>query len=257
MIKPGLCSVSFRSKTPAEIISLASQAGLTSIEWASDSHVREGDVTTAKEVRKMTEDAGLEVSSYGSYFRIGLGTDIVPYLESAKALGAKEIRIWGGPHPSKYMFFYQRQSLVREAREISDIAADYGITLSTECHSATITDTPESLLFFMFEVNKENFRTYWQPLLHIPEEEQMNALKAVYASGKLTNLHTYQIKLNCNTSSSHLISEGYDEWLERFSIFKDDKTVRHALIEFVKNSSDESFFSDAKTLIELCNKVNN
>lgn len=256
MIKAGLCSVTFKNKTPQEIISLASEAGLQSIEWASNAHVHEGDVNTAKEVRKMTEDAGLEVSSYGSYYRLGLKQEIEPYLESAKALGTNQIRVWGGFKPSAYLLPDARRALVREAKEISRKAADYGITISTECHADTVTDTPESLLLYMFEVNEPNFRTYWQALLHIPEDEQLRSLKAVYASGKLTNLHVYHFDLFENERDQRLLSEAHDKWLERFSVFKGDNTVRHAMLEFVRGGEDASLIADAKTLVELVNKVN-
>jgi len=256
MIKAGLCSVTFRTKTPREIIDLAAKAGLHSIEWASDAHVQEGNISLAKEVKKMTEDAGIEVSSYGSYYSLGMKKDIVPYLESAKALGAPEIRVWAGFNPSSYHLFDARQALVREAKEISRKAAEYGITISTECHANTITDTPESLLMYMFEVNEPNFRTYWQALLQVPENEQLRSLKAIYASGKLTNLHVYHFNHFETSRDQRLLSEAYDKWLERFMIFKDDKTVRHAMLEFVREGSDESLLADSKTLLELVNKVN-
>lgn len=256
MIKSALCSVSFRSKTPDEIISLAAKAGLSAIEWASDAHVQQGDIALAKEVAKKTRDAGLEVSSYGSYFRLGSNTDIVPFLESATALGTNEIRIWAGFNPSSYHNFTQRVALIREAKEISRKASEYGITISTECHANTLTDTPQSLLYFMHEVNEPNFRTYWQALLQVPEDEQLHSLSTIYASGKLTNLHVYYFKQFENSREQTLLEDAYDIWKERFAIFKNDDTVRYAMLEFVRNGADESLLSDAKTLNALLNEAN-
>ncbi|MBQ9985545.1 MAG: sugar phosphate isomerase/epimerase [Oscillospiraceae bacterium] len=256
MIKSGLCSVTFRSKTPQEIIDLAAKGGLQSIEWASDAHVNAGDIATAKEVKAMTEAAGLEVSSYGSYYRLGTNDDIVPYLESATALGAKEIRIWGGGNPSAYFLPSARRYIVNEAKEISRKAAEYGIRISTECHAHTITDTPESLLMFMCEVNEPNFSTYWQALLHIPEEQQLRSLKAVYGSGKLTNLHVYHFDVFDTGRDQRLLSEAYDKWLERFSIFSGDNTTRYAMLEFVRGGTDESLLADAETLSKLIAEAN-
>ena len=242
MIKPGVCSVTFRNKSPKEIIELTARAGLCAIEWGSDVHVREGDVENAKEIRKMTEAAGLLVSSYGSYFRLGSKRDFTPFLESAAALGTDEIRIWAGAYPSAYYRFDARCAIVQEAKEISRKAAEYGITVSTECHANTLTDTPESLLLFMHEVNESNFRTYWQELFHIPQNEQMRFLHAAYASGKLTNIHVQHLN--------------YNIWLERLSLFKNDISPRFALLEFVKNGSVESFLEDAHLLTELLKQVN-
>ena len=65
MFKTGITSITFRKKTPEEIISVTKAAGLQAIEWASSAHVHEGDLKLAELVRKMTLNAGLEVSSYG------------------------------------------------------------------------------------------------------------------------------------------------------------------------------------------------
>lgn len=256
MIKSGLCSVTFRQKTPQEIIALAAKAGIQSIEWASDAHVHEGDVATAKEVLAMTKDAGLEVSSYGSYYRLGMKHDIIPYLESARALGTNEIRIWAGFNPSAYTTLDARRALIAEAKEISRKAADFGITLSTECHANTITDTPESLLFFMYEVNEPNFRTYWQPLTHYNNEEHLRSLSTIYNSGKLTNLHVYHFTFSGTSRDQRLLEEASDLWLERFNFFKGDDTLRYAMLEFVRGGSDESLIADGKTLNEILAKAN-
>lgn len=256
MIKPGVCSVTFRNKSPQEIIELTARAGLCAIEWGSDVHVREGDVENAKEIRKMTEAAGLLVSSYGSYFRLGSNRDFTPFLESAAALGTDEIRIWAGGSPSAYYLFDARCAIVQEAKEISRRAAEYGITVSTECHANTLTDTPESLLLFMHEVNESNFSTYWQELLHIPQNEQMRFLRAAYASGKLTNIHIQHFNNEGTKYDQRPLSEAYDIWLERLLLFKNDISARYALLEFVRNGSVESFLEDAHQLTELLKQVN-
>ena len=57
--------MTFRNKTPGEIIDLTARAGLCAIEWGSDVHVREGDIKAAEEIRIMTEEKGLEIPAYG------------------------------------------------------------------------------------------------------------------------------------------------------------------------------------------------
>ena len=257
MIKSGVCSVTFRNKSPQEIIELTARAGLCAIEWGSDVHVPEGDIEKAKEIRKMTEAAGLEVSSYGSYFRLGNNQDFTPILESAIALGTNEIRIWAGTSPSAYYLYDARCTIVREAKEISRKAAEYGITVSTECHANTLTDTPESLLLFMNEVNESNFRTYWQELLHVPENEQLRFLYAVYASGKLTNIHIQHVRVFETKREQRPLSEALNAWNERLSILKNDTKTRYALLEFVQSGSEESFFKDAHDLTQLLNSLEN
>ena len=59
MLKTGLVSVTFRDKTPEEIISAVKQCGLDGIEWGGDVHVLPGDVSRAREIRHLTDKPGL------------------------------------------------------------------------------------------------------------------------------------------------------------------------------------------------------
>jgi len=248
MLKAGLASVTFRTKTPEEVIRLVADSGLTAIEWASHVHAHEGDTQLCKRIGEMTRDAGLEVSSYGSYFRLGTGKDIIPYLESASALETNQIRIWGGSQGSADLSPEQRKALVEESVAISEQAAKYGITLSLECHPDTVTDTLESQLQFLQEVNKPNFCTYWQAETSAPMEQRTHSLQAVYASGKLTNLHLYWYN---SAHERSLLQEGKEQLAQWLSLFKDDPIPRYALIEFVKGNTEESFLLDAKTLTSI------
>jgi len=71
MIHPGLVSVTFRHLSAKNVVDLAVQAGLTGIEWGGDKHVPHGDLKIAKQVREYSIKAGLEVTAYGSYYRVG------------------------------------------------------------------------------------------------------------------------------------------------------------------------------------------
>lgn len=97
MITPGLVSVTFRKLDVASVVSLAAEAGLTSIEWGADVHVPVGDSGAAAVARKLCAEAGLEISSYGSYYRAD--TDVGEFesvVTTAVALGAPSIRVWAG-----------------------------------------------------------------------------------------------------------------------------------------------------------------
>ena len=63
-------SVTFRKKSPREIIELARKAGLDGIEWGGDVHATSPEA--AKEIRRMMEE--LSVFSLGSYYNAGSGT---------------------------------------------------------------------------------------------------------------------------------------------------------------------------------------
>ncbi|HNC24059.1 MAG TPA: sugar phosphate isomerase/epimerase, partial [Opitutaceae bacterium] len=100
MIHPGLVSVTFRALTPTQIVALVRQAGLRGIEWGGDIHVPHGNLARAREVREMTQEAGLSVAAYGSYYRAaqseadGLAFEHVR--ATAVELGAPTIRVWAG-----------------------------------------------------------------------------------------------------------------------------------------------------------------
>ena len=97
MLKPGLCSISFRKHSVDEVIEFARAAGIEGIEWGGDVHLPPGDLALAHSVREKTEAAGLVVSSYGSYYRAD--REEGPFsavLETAAALDAPVIRVWAG-----------------------------------------------------------------------------------------------------------------------------------------------------------------
>ena len=159
----GLVSITFRQLTPAQIIPLVKEAGLTAIEWGSDVHVPQTDLENARRVGEMTREAGLTVSSYGSYYRLGTGQDFLPYLDAAEALGAPIIRIWAGTKNADQVDWIAFLGMVAEAKAIARMAAERGITIAFEYHHGTLTDTGSSALSLVQAVNEPNCRLYWQP----------------------------------------------------------------------------------------------
>ena len=250
MMKAGLCSVCFKPKTPCEVISLATKANLSAIEWIGSVHIPAGDVKVAREVGKIARDAGL-ISTYGSLFRLGTGEDIFPHLEAAAALGAHDMRIWAGGVASSECSDKLRSELVKEAKEISLHARDYGIRLSSECHEGSLTDSADSQLRFLHEVSEPNFLTYWQELLSLPADEHLPSLTSVHNSGKLTNIHVYQYNVFEGGREMRPLSEGFDKWKERFDILRNDTAEHLALIEYVRDYTDDKLMQDAETLRRL------
>lgn len=117
-MKLGLTSVTFKEKSIEEVVDLTKRAGLSCIEWGGDVHVVHGDVETAKKAREITNNAGLEVSSYGSYYRVGdygenYKEEFGKILKTAEALGAKTIRIWGN-HKAVHKFEEKELEKFRE-----------------------------------------------------------------------------------------------------------------------------------------------
>ena len=168
MLKTGLVSVTFRDKTPEEIISAVKQCGLEGIEWGGDVHVLPGDVSRAREIRHLTEQAGLAVWAYGSYFEAGEQTPDLfpPVLESAKALGAPCIRIWAGTRGSAQADPEYVQRVISCTQAICDMASTAGIDICYEYHPNTLTDNCDSAAQTLRSVARDNLHLYWQPGFH-------------------------------------------------------------------------------------------
>lgn len=173
----GLCSVTLRHLTVPQVVDVVAAAGLTCCEWGADGHVRPGDVRAAADARDRGLDQGVRVASYGSYFRADTAADFPPVLASAVALGAPRIRIWAGSLGSADSD--QRDGVVAVVREAADRAADAGVQLAVEYHGGTLTDTPESTLRLLSDVDRPNVATYWQPPQSLPDAAALADLDRV------------------------------------------------------------------------------
>ena len=133
MIHPGLVSITFRKLSPAEIVALVRKAGLRGIEWGGDIHVPHGDIGRAREARALTEEAGLAVAAYGSYYRAGWSeTNGLPFkrvLDSAVELGAPTIRVWAGGKGSADVDEAGRWAVIEDLRRVAALAATLVVSL--------------------------------------------------------------------------------------------------------------------------------
>jgi len=77
------------------------------------------------------------------------------------------------------------------------------------------------------------------------------SLSAIHASGKLTNIHVYQYRVFDGGREMLPLSDGFEKWKERFDILKGDDTEHLALIEYVRNYTEDILAEDAKTLCAL------
>lgn len=251
MIKPGVASVTFRKKSPREVVEITKRAGLYAIEWGSDVHVPQGEVSLAREVRDMTISAGLEVPSYGSYYQMGSNAPFEPFIESAQALGAQNIRVWAGTHPSATIPDDIRENIINDARRISTLASQAGITVSTEYHNDSMTDSADAAIAFLNAVDHENFYTYWQQPLELASDRQLPELLKVIATGRLKNVHVFQYRVFENGREQLGIEDGRALWQSYFDALRETGVSRYAFLEFVRDGSDEAFLADAKTLLSL------
>lgn len=240
-IKTGMTSVTFRKKSAEDVIAIVKEAGLDGIEWGGDIHVPAGDLGTAERVRESCRQNGIEILSYGSYYRAGEQERFRPVLETAIVLGAQTIRVWAGTLSFGKM---PREELLRVAarlREDVSAARTAGITVALEYHRGTLTETKEGAAALLDQV--PGLFSYWQPNPDISHAEQLAEIGAI--ASRLSNIHVFQWD---SENRAHLLLEGEPEWKERLRCVAACPGRHDLILEFVKDGSEENFLRDAAVL---------
>ena len=158
----GLCSVTFRKKTAEEVVDLAKKAGVGYIDWGGDVHVN--TLVDAKKVKELCDKADIKISSYGSYINSAF-YDKSKWLDTckiAKEMGAESIRIWLGKKNSQVTSEDDYRLILENTKKMCDIAAEYSLLVCPECHDNTFNNNTDAILRFIGDLQKENFRTYFQ-----------------------------------------------------------------------------------------------
>jgi len=249
MIRTGLVSVTFRNHPPQDIVALVSQAGLHGIEWGGDVHVPHGDVAVARAVRRMTEDAGLRVLAYGSYFRCRPDEVCEPVIESALALGAPLIRIWAGNLAAAQVDKSVRNGVVEQSRRMVQLAAHANMRVAYEFHANTLTDTAESTLALLNDV--PDMHTFWQPPHDLDEQDRLRGLRGLLPW--LTNVHVFHWRMPDRARLP--LSDDEALWRERLRVAAEAGRHIAALLEFVRDDDPEQFLRDAAALRRVVNVV--
>lgn len=251
MLVPGICSVTFRRLDPETVISLSAKAGLTGVEWGGDVHVPPGDLEKARKVRHLTEEAGLRVASYGSYFKTGCDGNFEQVLETASALGAPSIRIWAGDRGSAEADETWRLKMTEETRRIARLSRNKGIRLCYEYHNHSLTDNRESAASFMQAVNDDFISMYWQQELEKDASENLRNLTAL--SPWLSNIHVFHYA----GREQQALEAGRDDWRRYLNALPPSPVPRYVLLEFVKNGDTGQFAEDAEILKALIKCLGN
>ena len=241
MLIPGLVTITFRPFSREEVAETAAKAGLRRLEWGGDIHVPPGDDRAAKDAVRLTALHGLEVDTYGSYFRCMPGEDAGAVVGTAEKLGARNLRVWAGQKGSAEISEEERGAVVSGIRAVCRMAPR-GMTVSTEFHQNTLTDRYESAVRMAEEVGEENFRLYWQPNQFMDDAYNLAAVKACLPY--LSNVHVF-------TWSGHdkfPLSDGERMWRQYIEIVASDGLDHGLFLEFTCDGSAEQLYRDAETL---------
>lgn len=243
---PGVVSATFRDRPADEVIRLAVQNGLKAVEWSENAHVMPDDPAGAAALRKATEDAGLAVAAYGSYYRLGEYEDAEATfrksLVSASALGAPTIRVWAGVKPSCEADSAYRAKLAAEARLIAEMAAKEGMVVAFEWHKNTLTDTNESGLALLEAAGHPAMKSLWQPTVALTPRERVAGIRLL--GDRLVNMHVYSWP---DGKRGPLNAAEWAYYLDACQC----GGSHYALMEFVRDNTPEQFAEDAARLIGL------
>lgn len=252
MITPGLVSITFRQLAPQQIVALARDTGLGSIEWGGDVHAPHGDLARAREVRDLTNDAGLVVSAYGSYYCAGIGSDAKNpsfdvVLDTAVELGAPTIRVWAGNVGSADADGPTRAAVVADLARCCARASQARLGISLEFHADTLADTAEGALALIAAVNHPNLSTFWQPPNGMEASDALRGLDLLLPH--VRNLHVFHWWPDHHHRLP--LADGADRWRAYLDRAASDGRPRHASLEFVRGDSIDQFRADAIALDRL------
>lgn len=237
----GLVSVSFRDRTPEEILQAMKRAGLCVIEWGSDVHAPCTDAARLAEIAALQKKYGITCCSYGTYFKFGKTPldELESYIAAAKVLGTDVLRLWCGRKSGAEMSEEEKESLLAECRAAARIAEQHNVTLCMECHQKTFTERAQDAVWLMEEANSPHFRMYWQPFQwQTVRENVQNAQKiAPFA----THVHVF----NWKGEDKLPLALATEEWGDYLSAFSTPRTL---LLEFMPNGTLDELSAEAAAL---------
>lgn len=244
----GLCSVTLRQLPAGEVVAVAARAGLSRIEWGADLHAPPGNPERLGEVRRLTEQAGLAVASYGSYWRAGVSPpdDLAGVIEGAVALGAPRIRVWAGEIGTSAADEDTWHAVVRALRDGCLLARDAGLELALEFHPNTLTDSVESTLELLERVADPVLRTYWQPRLDEETGPAVAGLRSLVPV--LAGIHVFSWWPGATRLR---LAERSDLWSAVADLLVAETPACDLLLEFVPDDDPALVVADAGTLRSL------
>lgn len=254
--RPGLCSVTFRKLAPDAIVGLAAESGIEGIEWAGDVHVPPGEFDIARHVRRLTEDAGLTIISYGSYIAPPSDDEAAfnLALETAHALGAPNIRIWPGSRNRDSVTYSaeERRQTASLIRRMARQADDASVTIGLEYHPDSLTDDLASAKRLITEIADPNVFLYWQPRPGLSLEDALDELRAIGA--ETSHVHVFAWD---SAKKRYPLSEQQAYWSRILTEapatrWRGDRFV---MLEFVRDDSPEQFRTDAAVFYQLLKEV--
>lgn len=253
MLRTGIASVSYRNSSSQDIIVAAQNSGLQGIEWSADAHAPHGEIRTAEALMIATLRAGLTITSYASFFRIGDSDNksFAAVLESARVLNAPIVRVWASTQAGDSL---SEDTLIKtqmaNAKILADMAGHCGVTLSLEAHEHSQINTYTSLATLVNAVNHPFFQVCWSPLPKMSSEEQLEGLKLLAPQINLIHVRNWT-----STYDRKSLSTNKETWTAIINILKaKDQTTASdhwTLLEYLENEDIQTLKKEATLLSDM------
>lgn len=240
--KLGLCSVTFRKKSVAQVVQIAKKAGIGYIEWGGDIHVK--SIEDARIVKSICDNEGIKISSYGSYFNSAEYDEAQwkEICEIASVMGATSIRIWLGKKDSEETDDSEYVTLLDNTKKMCDIASEYSLLVCPECHDNTFNNNTDAFLRIKNDLQKDNFKTYFQSR-YFRMEYDLDRIDRTFDF--IENVHLSYRDQKKEQMFRKKDSRYIDKLLDKLGSKGFDGIV---MVEFVDFDSEDVFYKDIKKL---------
>ncbi len=245
---PGLVSISFRELSAEALIQHGKETGLQAIEWGGDVHVPAGDVATATKVAEAMKAAGLTTTEYGSYYEIGQSdpADIDGVIACAKALGTDIVRVWAYVKNYSDCTPEEYANAVADAKRICDLAPE--LQFGLECHNWTLTEDYHDALRYLQDVDRPNFKMFWQPNQFRTHAYNIEACSALLPY--IVAVHVFSWEGANKETTFYPLDYHTDRWTEYLMILQNAPVDRMpCVLEFMHDGRIESLPETVKVLL--------
>lgn len=245
----GVASVTFRNKTVPETVEIAKNAGVEYIEWGGDVHVK--TLEDAKRAKKLCDENGIKICSYGSYYRVGCG-DKSKWEEIcliADAMNASSVRVWLGEKDSEETTQAEYERILEDLKYICAVAQKYNLLVCPECHDNTYNNNTDAFLKIKNEMKADNFKTYFQS----------RYFRFGYDIDRIER--TFDFIENVHVSYRDLVIEQRFRKKDKYYLDKLIKKLSEmnfegvVLIEFTKGSEEKHFLKDVEKIKNIENSA--
>lgn len=245
----GFTTVTFRKKSRREICQIACKNNIKYIEWGGDVHLPPQDEKALDEVVELQQKNSITACSYGSYYRLGENNIELwrSVIQTAVAIGAKTVRIWAGNQSSAQTNETLFAELVSETQILADIAAANNLTVAFEFHKGTYNDNGESSLKLLKSVNRNNVKTYWQPMTVSSDNDNLRAVLPYLAGVHIFNWSRSGVRFSLRL--------GKRRWKRFLRTVAESGQNVPLIMEFVKGDSIKRFEKDVMVLKELVSEI--